>query len=171
MLPELGKPKFNIKGERGLPENYPVPRNINNLLFFIQRNLNKNTIVYTLNYNPDGFLNESFPMNVFWIKYTEGGIKTDLNCLQTKAFGYTSKKIDNHTFEFTMDSHKKLKFFIAKNEQNEYKIISKVNNIDARLTNIYVFANEFGLFPKMEYIELYGEYLHNDLPCYEKIAI
>ena len=70
-----------------------------------------------------------------------------------------------------MDSHKKLKFFIVKNEQNDYNIISKVNDIDAKLSNIYVYANEFGLFPKMEYIEMYGAYLHNAFPCYEKIAI
>lgn len=171
MLSDLDKSKFTIKGERGLPEGYPVPHDIEGLLFYIQRNLNKNTIVYSLNFNPDGFLNENFPMNVFWIKYTEGGIKTKLNYLQTKAFGYTSRKIDNTTFEFTMDSYKKLKFFIAKNEQNEYNIISKVNNVDARLTNIYVYANEFGLFPKMEYIEMYGHYMNNDFPCYEKIAI
>jgi len=171
MFSELDKSKFNVNGERGLPEEYPVPKNIEGLLFYIQRNLNKNTIVYTINLNPDGFLNETYPMNVFWIKYTEGGIKTKLNFLQTKAFGYSAKKINNQTFEFIMDSHKEIKFFIVKNEQNEYNIISKVNNIDAKMTNIYVYANEFGLFPKMEYIELFGEYLHNNFPCYEKIAI
>ncbi len=171
MLSDLDKSKFTIKGEHGLPEGYPIPQGIKDLLFYIQRNLNKNTIVYTLNFNPDGFLNEYFPMNVFWIKYTEGGIVAKLNYLQTKAFGYTSKKIDNNTFEFIMDSHKKLKFFIVKNEQNDYNIISKVNDIDAKLSNIYVYANEFGLFPKMEYIEMYGAYLHNAFPCYEKIAI
>lgn len=171
MLSELEKSQFVINGERGLPENYPIPRNIDGLLFYIQRNLNKNTVVYTVNKNNDGFLKQDYPMKVFWIKYNEGAIITDLNYLQTKAFGYTSKQIDNNTFEFSMDSHMALRFFIAKDKRDNYNIITKINSKDATLSNIYVYANEFGLFPKVEYIELYGEYLENNSSCYQKILI
>lgn len=171
MLSELEKSKYIIDGERGLPENYPVPKDIKGLLFYIQRNLNKNTVIYTINQNSDGFLNTDFPMNVFWIKYTEGGIKSDLNYLQTKAFGYTSKQINNNTFEFKMDSHMALRFFIAKDSTDNYNIITKINSKDAILSNIYVFANEFGIFPKVEYVELYGEYLEDNASCYQKILI
>lgn len=171
MLSEFDKPQFKIKGEKGLPENYPIPQGIPGLIFYIQRNLNKNTVIYTLNIDNNGFLNESYPMRVSWIKYTDGGIKTDLNFIQTKAFGYTSKKINNNAFEFVMDSYTRLRFFIGLNENNEYKIFTKINKKDAILSNIYVYANEFGLFPKVEYIELYGTDFETKWPTYQKILI
>ncbi|MBT8231755.1 MAG: DUF4833 domain-containing protein [Saprospiraceae bacterium] len=171
MFKKLDKSQFKVIGEKGLPEHYPIPKNIAGLLFYIQRNLNKNTVVYAINKDANGYLNETFPMKVFWIKYDNGAVIAELNKLQTKAFGYSSKKINNTTFEFVMDSHKQLRFFIAQNEQNEFNIITKINSKDALLSNIYVYANEFGLFPKVEYIELYGNHIDSDLPSYEKILI
>jgi hypothetical protein len=170
MLTNLEKSQFTIAGERGLPENYPIPCDIDNLLFYIQRNLNKNTIVYALNTDALGMINPYFPMNVFWIKYTEGGNRVNLNFIQNKAFGYTSNHINSHTFEFYMDSYPSLRFFIIKSG-SEHKILTKIDDSDAIINNIYVYANEFGLFPKVEYIELYGEFLSSGFPCYKKILI
>jgi len=171
MITNLDKSQFAINGERGLPENYPVPRDIDNLLFYIQRNLNTNTVVYALNTTPDGMINETYPMKVFWIKYTVGGIREELNFIQNKAFGYSASKINTHTFEFRMDSHKELRFFITKPSDRPASIITKINKEDAVLNNIYVYANEFGLFPKVEYIELYGQSLASEMPLYQKILI
>jgi len=171
MLTEFDRSQFAIHGEVGLPEYYPTPKNIDKLLFYIQRNLNMNTVVYTLNDNRDGFVDDSYPMQVFWIKYTDGGIKQQLNTIQKRAFGYSSKKINNDTFEFRMESYLKMRFFIAHMEDESYSVITKINGQDARLHNIYVFANEFGIFPKVEYIELFGYNLSNDFPSYQKILI
>ena len=171
MLTNLDKSQFSLKGERGLPEHYPVPDQIDNLLFYIQRNLNKNTIVYALNINTKGSINEIYPMKVFWIKYTDGGVKAELNFIQNKAFGYTSEKINDDAFNFHMDSYPALKFYIARKEGGNFQIVSNIQGKKAILSNIYVFANELGLFPKVEYIELYGTYIENDFPCYEKILI
>jgi len=171
MLTHLEKSQFIISGEKGLPEDYPTPKNINNLLFYIQRNLNKNTIVYSMNKTLDGQLHKTYPMKVFWIKYTYGGIEQELNYIQNKAFGYTSKWINDETFEFVMDSYNKLRFFVAKNPNNQHKIITKINNEDCYLSNIYVYANELGLFPDVRYIELYGNNLKNGFPSYQRILI
>lgn len=171
MISNLDKSQFSINGEIGLPENYPVPSDIDNLLFYIQRNLNKNTVVYALNKKSDGLIDEHYPMRVFWIKYTDGGNQEELNYIQTKAFGYSSEKITNSTFEFKMDSYHKLRFFIAHTPENQHHIVTRINGQDAKLNNIYVYANEFGLFPKVEYIELYGLELNSNFPVYQKILI
>ena len=145
MLTNLDKSHCQINGERGLPENYPVPNGIDNLLFYIQRNLNMNTVIYALNRQLNGMIDEVYPMKVFWIKYTDGGVKAELNYIQTKAFGYTSKKINNSTFEIQMDSYHELRFFLATDESGtSCDIITKINGADSRLKNIYVYANEFG---------------------------
>lgn len=171
MITDFDKSQYAIEGERGLPENYPVPKNIDRLLFYIQRNLNKNTVVYSLNINQNGFINECFPMQVFWIKYTDGGVREELNYIQNKAFGYVSSKINNESFEFYMESYPGLRFFIGRDNNGEFNIFTRIAGNEAILNNIYVFANEFGLFPKVEYIELYGKSKDDGFPCYQKILI
>lgn len=172
MLTSLDKSQFKIFGERGLPENYPSPSQIDGLLFYIQRNLNMNTVVYVLNLNMDGLINETMPLKVYWLKYTSGGIIQELNYIQNKlAFGYKAEKIDNHTFEISMVSYDKLRFFLARNKFGGYSINTKINGNDAYLNNIYVYADELGLFPDVKYIELYGVESNNLFPCYQKILI
>jgi hypothetical protein len=173
MLTSLDKSQFVIDGERGLPENYPIPSAIDGLLFYIQRNLNKNTVVYVLNKNMDGSLNESFPMKVFWIKYTSGGKVQELNYIQNKlAYGYRSIKISDNLFEFSMVSYDKLRFFLCLDPiMQEYRVVTKMYDKNVYLSNIYVYAEEFGLFPDVKYIELYGVETDPTFPCYQRILI
>ena len=170
MLTSLDKSQFKIFGERGLPESYPIPNQIDGLLFYIQRNLNMNTVVYVLN-RKNGLINDHHPMDVYWLKYTSGGTIQELNVIQNQlAFGYKANKINNHTFEISM-SYDKLRFFLVQNELTGYHIQTKINNKSALLSNIYVYADELGLFPDVKYIELYGIEMDSQLPCYQKILI
>ncbi len=172
MLTSLDKSQFNVFGERGLPENYPTPKQIDGLLFYIQRNLNMNTVVYVLNINNDGHINLDHPMKVYWVKYTSQGEVQELNYIQNKlAFGYSAESINKETFEFFMVSYTKLKFYLVKEENLDHRIVTKINKKDAYLSNIYVYADELGLFPKVKYIELYGLDINSQFPCYQKILI
>ena len=56
-------------------DTFPVPVNIKNQLFYLQRTTNTNTVVYALNINAKGVLDESTPVKVFWIRYPEGHAK------------------------------------------------------------------------------------------------
>ncbi|MGE0568038.1 MAG: DUF4833 domain-containing protein [Bacteroidia bacterium] len=44
--------------------SYPKPEGVDNLLFYVQRTINANTIVYTLNQDKDGNLYEKEPIKV-----------------------------------------------------------------------------------------------------------
>ena len=75
------------------PDDFPVPNNVPGLLFYIQRDPNANTICYQLNMDERGRLSEKDPVNAFWIRYTDGGIRRDLNYLQRKfAYGINVKE-------------------------------------------------------------------------------
>jgi len=171
MLAHLNKTQIENYGEAGLPEEYPVPQDVDNLLFYIQRNLNTNTICYALNYNNVGEVNRDFPMKVFWIKYTTGGVVEELNFIQNKAFGYTSKWISNDLFEFYMDSYERLRFFVARQEDGSYQVITKIGNENNRLKNIYVYADELGIFPNVKFIEIFGAEPQEGTAAYERILI
>jgi len=170
MLANLNKSEKKIYGDTGLPADYPIPTDVDNLLFYIQRNLNKNTVCYALNLNTLGELDKNYPIKVFWIKYTTGGVQEELNLIQKKAFGYTAYWINKDLFEFRIDSYDKLRFFVAKKDQT-YQTVTKINGESSLLKNIYVFANELGIFPEVKFIELYGQQLDCGNKQFERILI
>jgi hypothetical protein len=171
MIYNLDKSQYIITGENGLPETYPVPENTPGLLFYIQRNLNKNTLIYSANVNTQGRLDESYPIEVHWIKYTENGKEDKLNLLQEKAFGYYSSKINDNTYEITMSSYDKLSLFLHMDEKGLCSVITRIGGHNAHLSNIYVYADEFGIFPQIKFIELYGINIESQLPIYQRITI
>ena len=83
--------QFNVL----LKDNFPVPNGFKNMLFYIQRNINKNTILYELNYNENGELNESEPIKVNWINYETDKSIEALNYIQRSfAYGLDIKLFD-----------------------------------------------------------------------------
>lgn len=171
MLPNINSVKIPLFGEVGLPETYPIPK-IDGLLFYIQRNTNQNTVVYVINKNLDGTINENFPMEVYWIQYKHGCTKKELDIIQNKlAYGYKSKKIDNHTFEFQMVSYDKMKFYITKDENNNYQVVTQLKKVPSKISNIYVYAEEFGVFPQVKYFEIFGQGVKDKFPKYQKVFL
>lgn len=161
-----------IPGINGLPKDYPVPEATNDLLFYIQRNQNKNTVVYNLNKNNLGHIHQEYPMKVSWINYSDGGVRKELNDYQNKlAYGYNSRVINSETFEFHFVSYEKLRFFIAKQDNGHFNALLKIDNTMSILSNVYVYAEEIGVFPQVKFIELFGKSLKDNRAVYQRIPI
>ncbi len=162
----------SLLGESGLPENYPVPSRADDLLFYIQRNHNLNTVIYSLNKNLDGLVNTDYPMSVNWVRYSDTGEKKKLNFIQNKlAFGYRSTMINDSAFEFKFVSYDQKSFYISKDECDNFRVLTRINKRMSYLTNVYAYAEDFGLFPSVKYIEFYGVDLESRLPSYQKMYI
>src|SRR5574343_54234 len=109
---------------------FPVPAGIKNQLFYLQRTTNTNTVIYSLNVNEKGELDESTPVKVFWIRYPEGGMRKELNFIQ-KAFAYgtISKKNKDGSFTIQLVAYKKKEFTLEKSPvDNTYKMYTLINN-------------------------------------------
>jgi len=125
-----------------------------------------------LNLLDDGTVNPEKPLNVYWIMFENNGEKKNLNFLQRKlAYGYHVTKSDGYEFEIQLVSYKKRRIFIALDDQGEYKAYMLINGTTAVLKNIFVYANESGAFPSVEYVEMFGENELEDKVVYEKISI
>lgn len=159
MLKSLQQSQHNVtyEGSNGLPAHYPIPQDIDDMLFYIQRNLNENTVVYKLNRSNEGVLNLSEPVQAFWIKYTEGGIHEQLNYIQEKlAYGYHCKIINNETVELQIVSYPSFRIFISKTEAGKFKAYYKSEGRFVILNNIYVYAEDFGVFPDVKFVDIHG---------------
>ncbi len=167
--PEIDLQHHPLKGEHGLPEHYPTPPLNNNSLFYIQRNQNKNTVIYELNRLHDGTINREFPMHVFWIRYSDKGEQKELNYIQNKlAYGYHSRIISKNCFEFHLAAYEKQKFYIDLNQKGESFVFTKLDDRLCRVTNLYVYAEELGVFPRVKYVEFYGFDVETKIPAYSK---
>jgi len=152
----------------GLPKNYPSLSSNEDFLFYIQRNLDRNTVVFTLNYNSYGEINLNEPMCIHWKMYEEEGQTKQLNALQSKvAYGYNAKLINSDAFSFQFLAYERLNFFLAK-EDNTFKIICTIKGKQAILNKIFVQLDVNGIFPQGIYYELYGEEKLSGNFIYEK---
>ncbi len=140
-----------------LPEDFPKVEETEKLLFYIQRNRNKNTIVYDLNFKSDGTLNTRNPIEVYWRKFqNHNGLKDDLSWLELKfAYGYRSRKKDD---SYTI----KLKAYNERYIQLTYKDgkwipLITLNGTTCILKNLYIFADESRFWPSVKYADIYGE--------------
>lgn len=172
MIFDVQKGEHHYPGSAGLPEHYPTPADSNKLLFYIQRNHNLNTVIYEVNYNESNQINIEYPMRAYWVKYNTGGDIEDLNYYQNKmAYGYNAKLISHNSFEFNFVSYAELTLFLASNKSGKYEVFCRINNQMSVLHNIYVYAEELGVFPNVKFIELFGSHLESNLATYQRINI
>lgn len=169
--PYLNRNKRKFATVSGLPSHYPVPKKTNDLLFYIQRNHNLNTVIYNVNLNTDGSINEDQPITIQWIRYDDAGETKALSVMQSKlAYGCNFKKINHHSFQFQFVSYNAITFYLSKHDE-DFAVFYKGEEEYIRLNNIYVHAEEFGLFPDVKFIELYGTTVDNNRAILQKIKL
>jgi len=139
-------------------DSLPVPRNVKELLFYVQRDPDANTVVYALNLDDKGDLNEDEPVKIFWIRYKEGGKIQELNYIQRKfAYGLNVTKINRELYELRFVSYNKLPLVLRKNAEGKFQVYTAIKGKQAELDRIFI-RIEGGTFwvPNVLYVELKG---------------
>ncbi len=158
------------------PDNpdFPSPPESNSLLFYIQRNMNSNTIVYEANI-VDGALNKKDPMKVYWLKYDRGdpnGTYKEINYIESiLAYGVKvkpSKEKEGH-FDMNLVSYNKRHFDIYMDEDGHARAEFPINGKQAIIQKIFAQAVETAWYPKVEFVELFGIDPITREAVYEKI--
>ena len=138
-------------------ENLPVPAVNSDLMFYVQRSTNTNTIIYELQY-ADGAIDAGKPVHPSWILYSEKGQKEDLNYIQRKfAYGIKSNKIGDNHYDLKFVSYDKYKLELMQGSDNKLHVYTTINNRQAILTSIYIKINGGTFwFPHIDYFEVTG---------------
>ena len=137
--------------------NFPVPKNISNQLFYLQRDPNPNTIICALNLK-NGQLDKREPVHVFWIRYTEQGQPKELSYIQrTFAYGIKARALSNEEYELNFVSYKKLPLRLVKSGQDTYYVYANVNQKKVILRRLYIHIEGGTLWkPNVKYIQVEG---------------
>lgn len=162
-------------GQSGQPgAAFPVPAGIANQLFYLQRDPNANTVIYQLNVDRAGRLDEDEPVRVFWIRYTEQGQYKDLNFIQRKfAYGLTAKKVAADKYELKFAAYDKVPFYLMKSStDNAYHVYTVVASKQILLSRVYLHI-EGGTFwvPNVKYIEFKGSNAATREPIVARVAV
>jgi hypothetical protein len=155
-------------------DTFPVPPAKKNMLFYVQRTLNTNTIVYEVNYNKDSTLSAKDPVHIYWIHYaSDGGIK-DLSYIQRRyAYGLDVKMVDSVKLLFKVNfvSYKKRDIFLVRSGSWKiYKACMLLHNKLSYIQRIFV-QIDGGTFwvPRITYVEIIGTDITSGKPVTEKI--
>ncbi len=159
ILVNIVSENLSAQSKNPSPLNFPTPKNIDNMLFYIQRDPNTNTAIYAINYQENGKIDKSDPIKGYWIRYAEKGEKKDFNYIQRKfAYGIESKTLNNEEFELQFVSYKKLPLILKKIDSDQkYHVFVNVNQKKIQVEKIFV-RIEGGSFwlPNVKYAEVTG---------------
>ncbi len=151
---------------------YPVPKNLNKqMLFFIQRSLNSNTVIYDVNLTEQGFIDTDEPISVYWRRYNSNGAIKNLKWFETSfAYGIESENEGNGEFSVYFSSYKKRKARLYVNKSNKPVLEISMLGYKARPYCAYVqLKDNAAIYPQVLYVDLYGRELKTGKILYEKL--
>lgn len=138
-------------------EKLPIP-NEEKQLFYLQRDPNTNTVIYTLNVK-DGEVDDNNPINAHWIRYAEGGERSDLSFIQRKfAYGVNHTKTGEREYDIRLQAYKDLAISVKYDSTHkQYKAFTEVKDREIILERIFVRIDGGSYFkPNIQYIEVLG---------------
>ncbi|WP_341906833.1 DUF4833 domain-containing protein [Fluviicola taffensis] len=147
----------NVWGQAG----YPVPPANKNMLFYLQRTHNTNTVIYEINYK-NGKIDDDEPVKVYWIRYADGGGTEQLSSIQ-RVFAYgVSSSIYNKEqkwFKITLKAYDKASIYLKNNsDDKKYHAYIHINGVLCELTKIFVKTDGGSTWsPNVVYVEITGK--------------
>lgn len=153
-------------------EGYPTPPLSKQNLFYIQRSGNTNTIVYDANVVANNKISTAKPVDIYWIRYTNGGAKEGLTFIQRNlAYGLSLKHLGENKYEFNFVSYSKKKFLMYIDAGGKPCAKLEVNGKQMVIRRIFIAIEEssrWTLAPKVQYVEFFGTDPWNGKNMYEK---
>ncbi|MDR1721340.1 MAG: DUF4833 domain-containing protein [Endomicrobium sp.] len=129
-----------------------IGRRVN--LFRIERNKNANVVMYDAILDSNGNIDSSSPIDSYWILYARRGERSEINTIEKKAYGFNAVYNSRGYYDLTLRAAPDVNIKVVMVD-DEPKAVIKINNRDAYLSTIFVFA-EGNLVPSVLYYTLTG---------------
>lgn len=140
-------------------DNYPVPTEKKDLLFYIQHNRGKNTFVYSLRRNKNKAIDLQEPVQVYRQLFDNDGEIRGLTAMQKNfAYGINQKKMPNGAYELSIVSIPSQKLYLHLPRVGLPYVSSTINGKQMRVDRIFIQIKDgtSGLGTKLDYIQFYG---------------
>lgn len=149
---------------------YPIPERTDQRLFYIQRNISKNVVVYDSNLNEEHELDQKRPYKMYWKRYNEnlGGKEFDLTWLE-RTMGYRLKVLESAATEckVSLISYKKRKFKIVKTPSGKVEARIDIKGRPAIMWYIFMHMED-SFWPDVHFLEIGGQDLETGEYIFEQ---
>ncbi len=137
--------------------DYPVPAD-DDLLFYIQRSTNSNTIVYAANFLPDGTLDPKRPVDAFWRRFNTSGERKPLGYLENRmAYGMRFKKTEKpNQYQIWFVSLPERPALLVQKKPGVAELRMRLGRYEVKPAYAYVTVDESGLFGSVDQIAVHG---------------
>ena len=149
-------------------EAFPVPGEPNQV-FYVQRSLNSNTIVYTARLDADGKIDAKRPVDVFWRRFNDEGERKELSAIERNmAFGVKSEPVAGQpgSYLIRVVSYPK-RAAMLKLVDGKPRLEMKVAGEPAKVDHAYLDVDDSGSVPSVNRVDLYGFALSDGRPLKE----
>ena len=158
----------------GVAYGFPVPPDSELRLFYVQRSMNANTIVYDANLLPDGRLDPQSPVSVYWLRYHKRhGKKKALDGLErTFVWGVQARAANDPlgSYHVNLVSYKGRKGLLTLDDTGRPYVRVTIDSEPAKLQHVFLELDGDGKIPDIEYAELFGQSLQTGHTVYERIV-
>jgi len=137
---------------------FPVPSEPN-MLFYVQRSVNANTVVYAAQLDSAGHIDRDSPVEAYWRWYNVDGARKSLNFFErTLAYGVTSvaRGASGNTVSFRVAALPEREILLQQDQDGTPEAVTKLGGHLARLVYVYLEIDNSGLVPEVTALDLCG---------------
>jgi hypothetical protein len=137
---------------------YPVP-NEPNMLFYIQRSVNSNTVVYAAHIDSRGHIDPDTPVDAYWRWYNVDGHRKPLNLIE-RMIAYGVKPAGHGGSEgavaFKVAALPQREILLVQDKEGRPEALVQFGDRRTKLVYVYLQVDDSGLLPKVTAMDLFG---------------
>jgi uncharacterized protein DUF4833 len=137
---------------------FPVPSDPG-MLFYIQRSVNSNTVVYAAHVNSHGRFDPDAPVDVYWRWYNVDGGRKALNFIE-RTMAYGVRSAGDHgsggTVTFQVAALPERELLLDQDGLGHPEALIRLGNHTAKLVYVYLQVDDRGLMPDVTAMDLFG---------------
>ena len=137
---------------------FPVP-NEPNMLFYIERSVNSNTVIYAANIDARGRIDPDAPVNAYWRWYNVDGHKKPLILIERMlAYGVKSIRHDGPqgAVTFKLAAVPERKIVVALDGRGRPEASMQIGDRWIKLVYVYLYVDDSGIWPKVPALDIFG---------------
>jgi hypothetical protein len=137
---------------------FPVP-NEPNMLFYVERSVNSNTVIYAANLDSHGRIDAKEPINAYWRWYNVDGHKKPLILIE-RMLAYGVKSVTHNgprgAVTFKIAAVPERTIVVDLDSRGQPEALVQLGGRWAKLVYIYLEVDDSGLWPKVPSLDIFG---------------
>ncbi len=135
--------------------DWPQPADAGQV-FFLQRSMNANTVVYAARISADGTLDKRHPLTAYWRRFNDAGEVKPLKAFEKRlAYGVRAKKTDRG-YSVRFAGLPQLRPVLTLDGAGQPALWAEFKGRDIRLISGYLELDESGMIPRVTGLRVHG---------------